>query len=226
MTMSILEITQLAKSFRSGAETLCILEDVSLSLEVATVAVVTGESGSGKSTLLNLIAGLDFPSSGEIQCAGRRVSHLSEKELTDYRSRVIGLVFQFHYLLKEFTAEENVMLPSYMAGVAKRDARGKAIRLLTDVGLADRAGHFPHELSGGERQRVAVARALVNDPEIILADEPTGNLDERNSRVVEDVLFSLARKYGKTLILVTHDPELTNKGDRRFHIARRTVEEL
>lgn len=224
--MSILEIDNLAKTFRSGAETLCILENVSLSLEASTVAVVTGESGSGKSTLLNLIAGLDFPTGGEIRCAGRRVSHLSEQDLTEYRSRVIGLVFQFHYLLKEFTAAENVMLPSYMAGTAKRDARDQATRLLTDVGLADRAGHFPHELSGGERQRVAVARALINDPEVILADEPTGNLDERNSRVVEQVLFSLVRKYGKTLILVTHDAELTDKGDRRFHIAHRTVEEV
>jgi lipoprotein-releasing system ATP-binding protein len=217
--MTILVAEHVEKRYRNGPEELRILRDVSLEVEEGSIVVITGESGSGKSTLLNLIGGLDAPTGGEIHAAGYHVSRLPESGLTEYRARVTGLVFQFHYLLKDFTALENVMLPLYMAGVPKKEAVRKAERLLEDVRLSDRRNHYPSQLSGGERQRAAVARALVTDPKLVLADEPTGNLDEGNSRVIAELLFSLVRTYGKTLILVTHDRALAGAGDRRFHLA-------
>jgi len=216
--MSILELSQVTKEFASGAERLVVLENVSLQIETGTIAIVTGQSGSGKSTMLNLIAGLDLPSSGEILSAGYPVQSLREDELTEYRSSVVGLVFQFHYLLKDFTTVENVMLPAFMAGLPRNRAISRAEELLEEVGLSARANHYPTQLSGGERQRAAVARALVNDPKIILADEPTGNLDAGNSRMVKEILFSLVRNHGKTLVLVTHDASLAPLGDRHLRL--------
>jgi lipoprotein-releasing system ATP-binding protein len=181
--------------------------------------VVTGESGSGKTTLLNLLAGLDRPTSGGIRVGDWDVGAANETRMSQYRAKVIGLVFQFHYLLKEFTALENVMMPAYMAGMNRRAAIDKARGLLDLVGLGDRGHHFPSQLSGGERQRAAVARALINDPAIILADEPTGNLDERNSRMVEELLFELAGRFGKTLVVVTHNSRLAEDGTMHLHLA-------
>jgi lipoprotein-releasing system ATP-binding protein len=135
----------------------------------------------------------------------------------------VGLVFQFHFLLKDFTALENVMMPAFMSGSSREEANARAAQLLADVGLSDRTDHFPGQLSGGERQRVAVARALINDPEIILADEPTGNLDEGNSRTVENILFELVREYGKTLLLVTHDESLAGRGEHHLHLVHGRV---
>ncbi len=211
---NIIEIRKLTKTYKTGDEQLVIIRDMDLDVEENSSVVITGASGSGKSTLLNLISGLDSPTSGSVNVLGLSIEKMNETELTQYRSRSVGLVFQFHYLLNDFTAAENVMLPGYMAGKSRKDAMSRAKYLLDEVGLSDRISHYPLELSGGERQRVAVARALINEPDIILADEPTGNLDEKNSGIVEELLFRLIENHKKTLVLVTHDMRLAERGDR------------
>jgi lipoprotein-releasing system ATP-binding protein len=213
--MEILDLKSVRKVFRTGSEDLTVLADVSLSVAEGTILVVSGESGSGKSTLLNLIGGLDEVSSGSIEYRGWEITGRSEAELTEMRSRQLGFIFQFHYLLKDFTALENVLMPAYILGLPIKAARPRAEELLRQVGLWPRREHYPAQLSGGERQRVAVGRALMNDPGLILADEPTGNLDEKNSRLVQDLLFDLVGKYRKTMVLVTHDVELASAGDHR-----------
>ncbi len=216
--MNALELQNVTKVFSNGTEKLTVLDDISLSVPSGSITIITGESGSGKSTLLNLVGGLDLPTGGSILSLGYPVESMSEEDLTEYRSTKLGLVFQFHYLLKDFTALENVMLPAMIAGVPKKEARDKAMELIRDVRLLDRKDHYPTQLSGGERQRTAVARSLINSPGLILADEPTGNLDEGNSRVVEEILFSLVKEYRKTLALVTHDATVASAGDLRFHL--------
>ncbi|MBP5443552.1 MAG: ABC transporter ATP-binding protein [Treponema sp.] len=221
----IVRIASLEKTFKTSSETLTILKNLDMNVRRGTKCVIVGKSGSGKSTLLNIIGGLDTASSGTVEIDGRVISSLGEDELTDYRQKFLGLIFQFHYLLKDFTALENIFLPSYMAGVSKKLAMEKAKALLNDVGLSDRANHLPSALSGGERQRVAVARSLINDPELILADEPTGNLDPANAAVIGDLLFSMADKYKKTLILVTHDMNLASKGDLKLFLKNGALSE-
>ncbi len=215
---SLVELKDVGKRFLSGSEDLVILNSIDLQLPERLVTVITGESGCGKTTLLNIIGGLETPSSGSVQVSGYAVQALDEEGLTEYRRQVVGLVFQFHYLLKDFNALENILLPGYMAGSTLSAARERAAHLLDQVGLSARAEHYPTQLSGGERQRIALARALMNDPAIVLADEPTGNLDERNSRAVQETLFDLVRSFGKTLIMVTHDAGIAALGDRRFHL--------
>ena len=215
---NIITINQLEKTYISKGETLTILKDLSLLVPEGQKVIVVGESGSGKSTLLNIIAGIDSATKGTVIAGDWNISELKEKDLTDYRANFLGLVFQFHYLLKDFTALENVFLPAYMKGLGKKEAIEKAKVLLEDVGLADRMTHLPNELSGGERQRVAVARALINDPKLILADEPTGNLDPANATMISDLLFSMVEKHKKTLILVTHDSKIAKKGDVCYSI--------
>ena len=215
---NIITINQLEKTYVSKGETLTILKDLSLLVPEGQKVIVVGESGSGKSTLLNIIAGIDSATKGTVIAGDWKISDLKEKDLTDYRANFLGLVFQFHYLLKDFTALENVFLPAYMKGLGKKTAIEKAKVLLEDVGLADRMTHLPNELSGGERQRVAVARALINDPKLILADEPTGNLDPANATMISDLLFSMVEKHKKTLILVTHDSKIAKKGDVCYSI--------
>ena len=212
----VIRVKNLVKDYESGNETLHILRGITLEVERGSTIAVSGQSGSGKSTLLNIIGGLDHCDSGSVEVAGMNISNLSESNLSSYRQRRIGFIFQFHYLLKDFTALENVMLPAYMTGLKKKEAQEKARLLLNDMKLGGRAGHFPSELSGGERQRVAVARAMVNDPDIILADEPTGNLDPRNSVAVAELLFAGAEKYGKTLIVVTHDVNIARRAKIRY----------
>ncbi len=210
----IVSLDSVKKVYSSGHNTLPVLLDVSLKITSGEILVITGESGCGKSTLLNLIGGLDDVTSGIITVDSWNVTSLGEEMLTKYRQNIIGYVFQFHYLLKDFTALENVMLPGYIRGVSRKEASDRAEYLLNLVHMEERLSHFPMELSGGERQRVTFARALMNDPKVILADEPTGNLDEWNSRNVEEILFSLTKEQEKTLILVSHDRFLAGKGDR------------
>ncbi len=223
---SLIRLKEVGKIYPSGNSELQVLRNISLIIEEGQMVSITGESGCGKSTLLNLIGGLDKPSEGEVLSCGYPVSRLSEKALTDYRNRSLGFVFQFHFLLKDFNSLENVMMPALMGGEKKSFAMERAASLLDRVGLGERKDHFPSQLSGGERQRVALARALINDPLLILADEPTGNLDEKNSRIVEEILFQLTQEFHKTLLLVTHDPILAEKGNRRLHLTQGGVQEL
>ena len=215
---NIVEVKNLEKTFETQSETLTILKDLDLCVKEGSKCVIVGKSGSGKSTLLNIIGGLDNPSNGEVFVDGKLISGLNEDQLTDYRKNVLGLVFQFHYLLKDFTALENIYLPAYMAGVPKKEAVERAKILLEDVGLSDRATHLPSQLSGGERQRIAVARSLINNPKLVLADEPTGNLDPANAYLIGEMLFNISEKYNKTLILVTHDMNLAQRGDVKYFI--------
>jgi len=212
----LVRVRDLVKNYTSGTEILHILRGISFEVQKGSTVAVSGQSGSGKSTLLNIIGGLDRFDSGTVEVAGQDISNLSESGLSSYRQTRIGFIFQFHYLLKDFTALENVMLPAYMTGMRKKDALEKARLLLKETMLTGRANHFPSQLSGGERQRVAVARAMVNDPDIILADEPTGNLDPRNSSMVAELLFEEAEKWGKTLVVVTHDESVASRARIRY----------
>lgn len=212
----VVKVENLIKNYVSGDETLYILRGISFTVEEGSSCAISGQSGSGKSTLLNILGGLDKSDSGSVVVAGAEITGLSEKNLTAYRSRQVGFIFQFHYLLKDFTALENVMLPAYMFGMKKKDAFEKARALLADVRLDERIEHFPSQLSGGERQRVAVARSLVNDPRIILADEPTGNLDPDNSAMVSELLYATSVKWGKTLMVVTHDEKVAKCALHRY----------
>ena len=214
----ILSIKDLEKTYKTSSEELAILKKLNMELKQGQTCVIVGKSGSGKSTLLNIIGGLDKATGGTVCVGGMNVSSMPEKQLVKFRREFLGMIFQFHYLLKDFTALENVFLPAYMAGMKKTAAVEKAKALLSDVGLLERASHLPSQLSGGERQRVAVARALINDPKLILADEPTGNLHPANAVMIGDLLFSMAEKYKKTLVLVTHDMALASKGDKIYSI--------
>ena len=220
---NILTIKNLDKIYETDSEKLTVLNGLSLNVEEGSKTAIVGESGSGKSTLLNIIAGIDNVTGGSVIAGNSKtgqwdVTKLSEAKMAEYRSRFIGLIFQFHYLLKDFTALENVYMPALIAGMNKKEAMERAASLLNDVGVSERMNHLPSQLSGGERQRVAAARALINDPTLILADEPTGNLDPANAQKIGDLLFSMADKYKKTLILVTHDMTLAAKGDRQLRI--------
>ena len=224
----ILEIKDLEKTYVSDSEKLTILKDLNLAVEEGSKIVIVGESGSGKSTLLNIIGGIDKITAGSVLAGpdGKyNLSKLDETEIAEYRSSFLGFIFQFHYLLKDFTALENVYMPAYIAGVSKKEAEEKAARLLQDVGVYERKDHLPSQLSGGERQRVAVARSLINEPSLILADEPTGNLDPANAVMIGDLLFSMVEKYKKTLLLVTHDMKLAEKGDVCYKIVDGKLQE-
>lgn len=218
MSNNLIEISNLEKTFVSKGEVLTVLKDLNLDIPQNKKITIIGQSGNGKSTLLNIISGNDVATSGVIKIENKIIDKMTEDELCDYRSNFIGLVFQFHYLLKDFTALENVFLPAYMANENKKVAIEKAELLLNDIGLYERKNHLPSELSGGERQRIAVARALINDPKLILADEPTGNLDPENAKMIGDLLFSVSEKYNKSLLLVTHDMELAKRGDVIYRI--------
>ena len=212
----LLKISNIVKNYVSGTEILHILKGISLEIEEGASVAINGQSGSGKSTFLNIIGGLDKTDEGSVFIGNDEITSLSEKELSVYRSKKVGFIFQFHYLLKDFTALENIMLPAYIAGINKKDAMDRARSLLADVKLEERGGHFPSQLSGGERQRVAVARSMVNDPALILADEPTGNLDPQNSEIVAQLLYEGAQKRGKTLIVVTHDKKVAARACLRL----------
>ena len=222
----ILTVKNLEKTYKTDIETLTVLKNLNFEAIEGSKTAIVGESGSGKSTLLNIIGSIDTATGGTVQAGTWNLTSLSEREKSEYRSSFLGLVFQFHYLLKDFTALENVFMPAFMAGVPRKTAEEKARALLEDVGLSKRISHLPRELSGGERQRVAVARALINDPPLILADEPTGNLDPANAVLISELLFSMADKYKKTLILVTHDLKIAEKCADRYTIADGRLEKL
>lgn len=215
---SVVSIKNIEKTYVTESEKLTVLKNCNLEVEQGKKIVIIGESGSGKSTLLNIIGGIDTITKGFVQAGKYKVSELKEKELSEYRSKYLGLIFQFHYLLKDFTALENVYMPALILGTPKKQAIEKAKSLLFDVGVSERMNHLPSQLSGGERQRVAVARALINEPSLILADEPTGNLDPTNAVLIGDLLFGMVEKYKKTLLLVTHDLKLAQNGDEIYKI--------
>ncbi|MDQ3487672.1 MAG: ABC transporter ATP-binding protein [Acidobacteriota bacterium] len=207
----MIELRGVTKSVPSGAGTLTILHPLDLSIPRGTVAAITGPSGSGKSTLLGLVAGLDSPSAGNVIIDGVDITSLDEDRLARLRGTRIGFVFQFFHLLPSLTAYENVLVPMEIAGA--RDAAARATTLLSEVGLAERGHHYPSQLSGGEQQRVAIARALANDPPLLLADEPTGNLDTSTGHSIIELLLGINRNRRTTLVLVTHDPELAARAD-------------
>lgn len=217
----MIDIKGITKSFGK----LQVLKGIDLHIGKGEVVSIVGPSGAGKTTLLQIIGTLDRPDSGSIVIDGTDVSGLSQKKLADFRNRHIGFVFQFHQLLPEFTALENVMIPAFIAGKSRKEAKERAGELLEFMGLADRASHKPNELSGGERQRVAVARALVNNPAVVLADEPSGSLDTKNKAELHQLFFDLRDKYGQTFVIVTHDETLAALTDRTIHMKDGALEE-
>ena len=210
----MIEIKGITKSFGS----LQVLKGIDLNIEKGEVVSIVGPSGAGKTTLLQIIGTLDKADSGEITINGVDINSLSKARLSDFRNKQIGFVFQFHQLLPEFTALENIMIPAFIAGVSKSDAKRRAEELLQFMGLSDRASHKPNELSGGEKQRVAVARALVNNPAVILADEPSGSLDSKNKEELHQLFFKLRDEFGQTFVIVTHDEHLAAITDRTIHM--------
>ncbi|MCL6494688.1 MAG: ABC transporter ATP-binding protein [Ignavibacterium sp.] len=215
----ILESRNIFKSYQSNKKLkLEVLKDISLSIEENKISVIVGASGAGKSTLLHILSGLDRPDSGEVFFEQENIFKFSDERLAHFRNKNIGFVFQFHHLLPEFTAAENVAIPKLASGAKLKDAIEGAEELLELVGLIDRKDHKPSELSGGEQQRVAVARALVNNPKIVFADEPTGNLDSKNSESIHQLILKLRDEYKKTFVIVTHNPELMNLADKIFEI--------
>jgi putative ABC transport system ATP-binding protein len=216
MSEGVIVLSNVTKTVQSGAERLTILREVGLTIPAGQFVAVVGPSGSGKSTLLGLIAGLDAPTEGRIQIDGEEITRMGEDALAALRGRKIGIVFQSFHLIPSMTALENVLAPLEIA--ARRDATARARQLLADVELTERAHHYPSQLSGGEQQRVAIARAFANDPAILLADEPTGNLDSRNGQHVFDLMLALNRRRGATLVLVTHEQELASRADRRIFL--------
>ena len=210
----MIHIKDITKSFGS----LQVLKGISLDIEKGEVVSIVGPSGAGKTTLLQIIGTLDKPDSGSVCVDSIDTTTLSQKALSDFRNQHIGFVFQFHQVLPEFTALENVMIPAFIAGKSHSEAKQRAEELLAFMGLTDRAHHKPAELSGGEKQRVAVARALVNNPAVILADEPSGSLDSKNKTELHQLFFDLRDKFGQTFVIVTHDEELASITDRTIHL--------
>jgi lipoprotein-releasing system ATP-binding protein len=210
----MIDIKDIRKSFGN----LQVLKGIDLHINKGQIVSIVGPSGAGKTTLLQIIGTLDKPDSGSIIVDGIDVSTLNAKKISDFRNQHIGFVFQFHQLLPEFTALENIMIPAYIAGKSNKEAKKRAQELLDFMGLSDRASHKPNELSGGEKQRVAVARALVNNPAVILADEPSGSLDSKNKAELHQLFFDLRDKFGQTFVIVTHDEELAKITDRTIHL--------
>ncbi|MDR1760650.1 MAG: ABC transporter ATP-binding protein [Fibrobacter sp.] len=218
MSEILLETQALTKVYEETGERLEILRGVDIQIAPGDFTVLTGASGSGKSTLLNLMGLLDQPTSGEILFKGKSLRAFSDRERDDYHMKSVGFVFQFHHLLSEFTAIENVATPARILKYSKPVWKERAEMLLETVGLKDRRNHLPRELSGGERQRVAVARALMNQPDLVFADEPSGNLDEKNAVVLNELFVELNKKYGQSFLIVTHDERMAREATKRFHM--------
>ena len=210
----MIKLEGITKSFGS----LQVLKGIDLEINKGEIVSIVGPSGAGKTTLLQIMGTLDEPDAGVVQIDGTVVSRMKEKELSAFRNKNIGFVFQFHQLLPEFTALENVMIPALIAGVSSKEAHERAMKILDFMGLVDRSSHKPNELSGGEKQRVAVARALINDPAVILADEPSGSLDTHNKEDLHQLFFDLRDRLGQTFVIVTHDEGLAKITDRTVHM--------
>jgi putative lipoprotein releasing system, ATP-binding protein len=210
----MIEIKGVTKSFGS----LQVLKGIDLRIEKGEIVSIVGPSGAGKTTLLQILGTLDKPDGGSVVVDGIETSTLSTNKLSEFRNTHLGFVFQFHQLLPEFTAIENIMIPAYIAGMKPKETRNRAEELLAFMGLSDRATHKPNELSGGEKQRVAVARALMNNPAVILADEPSGSLDSKNKEELHKLFFELRDKFGQTFVIVTHDETLATLTDRTIHL--------
>lgn len=221
----LLEIRDLRKSFQTDVARIDVLNGINLTVMKGDTIALVGASGAGKSTLLHIMGTLDRPSSGNVYFQGEDVFTLNERALATFRNRSIGFVFQFHHLLPEFTALENVMMPALISGISKEVARESALNFLEDVGLSHRVKHKPGELSGGEQQRVAIARALVLSPALLLADEPTGNLDRKTSEEVHELLAGIQRKTGLTLIIVTHNERLAASMGKTIHMVDGRIQE-
>lgn len=210
----MIEIRHVEKSYGS----LHVLKDINLTIENSKVVTIVGPSGAGKTTLLHIVGTLDRPDKGDVMMDGKKLTSLSDNQLSEFRNQHIGFVYQFHHLLPEFTAAENVALPAMIAGKSRKEALVHATELLDFMKLKERVGHKPGELSGGEQQRVAVARALMNNPELILADEPSGNLDTENARKLHQLFFDLRDQFHQTFIIVTHNEELAALADRKIFL--------
>lgn len=214
----LLEVQDIHKKYQSGESELEVLKGVSMQVKKGEAICLLGASGAGKSTLLQILGTLDRPSSGQVLYHGDNLISLDDEKLAEFRNQKMGFVFQFHHLIQELSALENIMLPSLIAGEDEALAKEQAMAWLNDLGLSERAHHFPSQLSGGELQRVAIARALVKKPEILLADEPTGNLDSENGKRIQDLFFELQKKLGITLIVVTHDLQFASQFPRVFKV--------
>jgi lipoprotein-releasing system ATP-binding protein len=224
MSSSVLRCQSIYKSYQEAESDVKILQNVSLDLQVGETLAILGSSGSGKSTLLHILGTLDTPDRGEVYFEDECLSSLSPKKQAKFRNSQLGFVYQFHHLLPEFSAQENVAMPLLIAGREKTQAFGKADALLERVGLSHRASHKPSQMSGGERQRVAIARALVNTPKVIMADEPTGNLDEANSQQIFELIQDINQEFNTAFIIVTHDHVLASKLDRMLTLTRGQLE--
>jgi len=219
-------VENLKKVFRSGKSELVLFENLSFQVQTGEMVAIVGESGAGKSTLLHILGVLDTASEGDVYFANTDLRKLSEDAAAEFRGRELGFVWQFHYLLPEFTAVENVAMPLYMRGTGRREAEQEALHWLQEVGLADRASHRSGELSGGEQQRVALARALVTRPKVLMADEPTGDLDNRTADAVMDLIAKLHRDYRLTSLIVTHNHAFARRCDRVLHLAQGRMTEV
>ncbi len=215
---AIAELRKISKVYRKGPQAITIFKDLDMEIEEGTFVAIMGPSGSGKTTLLNLLGGIDRPSAGEIIIAGQNIAALSEGRLARWRAANIGFIFQFYNLMPVLSAAENVELPLLLTKLSRAERRKRVMAALELVGIADRAKHTPDELSGGQQQRVAIARAIVSDPKLLLADEPTGDLDRATAQEILEILQMLNRDFGKTIVMVTHDPEAARFAGRVLHL--------
>lgn len=218
MSEPILQGKGISKSYGSGESEVQILKGIDIQIQAGEALCISGASGAGKSTLLHILGTLDSATAGSVFFEGEDLSKKAEKQLADFRNRSLGFVFQFHHLLSEFTALENIEMPARIAGQAKKDVRERSMELAKILGINHRTTHYPSQLSGGEQQRVAIARALMQNPRVLLADEPTGNLDATNGRMIQDLFFALRDRYGLTLVVVTHDNTFASRFPRRLHL--------
>jgi len=218
--MAMVDVRNVTKVYRKDAEELVVLNGLSLQVNEGDYAALMGPSGSGKSTLLNLIAGIDKPTSGDVVVAGTNVAQLGETQLAAFRSTHVGFIFQFYNLIPVLSATENVELPLLLTHLSKAQRRERALTALKVVGLADRASHYPRQLSGGQEQRVAIARAIVTDPKVLVADEPTGDLDAKSATEILDLLGTLNQDFKKTIVMVTHDPRAAERAKTQHHLEK------